>query len=140
MSHSIFAKILTFVPLGMAAGQELVYSQTTGKITLNDKELAVGYSGKGDGKNNPNKEKEANVGPIPRGDYSVGKPREWKGMANVFDLTPDGHNAHGRSQFLIHGDSKKNPGSASEGCIILPPEVRKKIAESEVTKLRVVRE
>jgi hypothetical protein len=65
---------------------------------------------------------------------------EWKKMANVFNLEPDGHDAHGRTQFLIHGDSKLNPGNASEGCIILSAEVRKKIAESGVSRLRVVRD
>jgi hypothetical protein len=61
-------------------------------------------------------------------------------MANVFDLTPEGHSALGRTEFLIHGDSKKNPGSASEGCIVLSPEIRGRIAESGVTKLLVVKD
>ncbi len=80
------------------------------------------------------------MGPIPRGLYKIGKAKKWKGMPNVFDLSPDGHGAHGRTNFLIHGDAKKNPGNASEGCIILPAEVREKIAQSGVTKLRVVKD
>lgn len=122
-----------------AADKEFVYQQSTGKLTQDRKEIGTGYSGNGDGRNNPAKEQEKNIGPIPRGLYKIGKPKEWKGMQNVFDLTPEGHKAHGRTNFLIHGDSKQNPGNASEGCIILPPEVRKKIAESGCARLRVTK-
>jgi len=124
----------------IAAEQELVYHQSTGKLTLDDREIGKGYSGKGDGKNNPDKEDVKKVGPIPQGLYTIGKARDYKKMPDCFDLTPDGHDAHGRSEFLIHGDSKTDPGNASEGCIILGPEVRKKIAESGVVKLRVVKD
>lgn len=123
-----------------AEDKEYVYAQKTGKFSLDGKELATGYSGKGDGKNNPDKEGVRNVGPIPAGKYQLSKPREYKGMKNCFDVTPDGHNALGRTEFLIHGDSKKNPGAASEGCIILEPEIRQKIADSGITRLRVVKE
>jgi hypothetical protein len=123
-----------------AAEKEYVYAQTTGKLTLDGKDVATGYSGHGDGKNNPDKEKEKGVGPIPRGLYKIGKARDYKGMANCFDLTPDGHDALGRTAFLIHGDSKSSPGTASKGCIILPPEVRKTIAESGIARLKVVKE
>jgi len=120
--------------------KEYVYAQKSGKFSLDGKELATGYSGKGDGKNNPDKEGVRNVGPIPAGKYQLSKPRDYKGMKNCFDVTPEGHNALDRTEFLIHGDSKKNPGSASEGCIILEPAIRKQIAESGITRLRVVKE
>jgi hypothetical protein len=45
-------------------------------------------------------------------------------------LTPVGHNARGRSGFLIHGKSKKHPEDSSEGCIILDHDQRKAIAQS----------
>src|SRR5262249_4564155 len=129
------------VALNAGAGpKEFVYRQSSGKLTLDGKDVGSGYSGKGKGKNNPEKETEKNVGPIPKGNYKIGKPKEWKGTPNVFDLTPDGHNAHGRTQFLIHGDSKQNPGNASEGWIILSPDVAKRIAQSGLTRLRVVKD
>ena len=53
-------------------------------------------------------------------------------------LTPVGHLAHGRSAFLIHGDSTKHPGDASEGCIIFGPHIRQRIATSGDTVLNVV--
>jgi hypothetical protein len=120
--------------------KEFVYVQKTGKLTLDGQEVATGYAGKGEGKNNPDKEKERNVGPIPAGLWKIGKARDFKGMKNCFDLIPDGHDAHKRSGFLIHGDSKDRPGAASEGCIILDAATRKKIADSGITRLRVVRE
>jgi len=123
-----------------AAEKEYVYAQAAGRLTLDGREVATGYAGKGAGKNNPDKERVKNVGPIPRGVYRIGKPIRWKGMANVFTLTPEGHDAHGRSGFLIHGDSTKHPGQASEGCIILSPAIRQKIADSGIRKLRVIRE
>jgi hypothetical protein len=125
---------------GQNKNNEFVYAQKTGKFSLAGKELATGYSGKGDGKNNPDQEGVRNVGPIPAGNYRLSKPREYKGMKNCFDVTPEGHNALGRTEFLIHGDSKKNPGTASEGCIILEPGIRQQIAESGITRLRVVKE
>jgi len=131
---------LCFAVVAAGTDREFVYSQKTGKLTLDGREIGAGYSGKGDGKNNPDKEKERNVGPIPAGLWKVGKAREYKGMKDCFDLTPDGHDAHNRTEFLIHGDSKDSPGTASEGCIILNAAARKRIADSGVTRLRVVRE
>jgi hypothetical protein len=46
------------------------------------------------------------------------------------NLSPIGHNAHGRTAFRIHGDSRLRPGTASEGCIVLPLAIRQKIADS----------
>jgi hypothetical protein len=131
---------LLIIVMQVPPEKEFVYAQKSGKLTLACKEIGTGYSGKGDGLNNPDKEREKNVGPIPAGLYIVGKPREYKGMKVCFDLTPDGHKAQDRAEFLIHGDNKKMDNSASEGCIILSAEVRKIIAESGTTKLRVVKE
>lgn len=127
--------------LASAAEKELVYVQKTGKLTLDGKEIGTGYSGHGEGVNNPAKEDVKNVGPIPAGNWTVGKAfkHDTKGPT-VMKLTPDGHKAHGRDGFLIHGDNKKGDRSASEGCIILGPDVRKAIAESGATKLKVVKE
>lgn len=123
-----------------AADDVYVYSQKTGKLTLGTTLIATGYSGHGEGVNNPDKEKVKNVGPIPAGDWIISAPRKYKTMDNCFDLTPNGHTAHGRNQFLIHGDNAKGDKSASEGCIILDKPVRDEIAKSKIRKLRVVKE
>jgi hypothetical protein len=139
--HLIGGAVLALLPpVALAADQEFVYHQATGKVTLGNTEMGQGYFGKGDAKNKPDKESVKNAGPIPRGLYTSGNAREYKKMPNCFDLTPDGHDARGRTEFLIHGDSKTDPGNASEGCIILSPDVRKKIAESGISKLRVVKD
>ena len=116
------------------------YCQQTGQLLLNGKIIGTGYSGKGVGKNNPNMEQAKNVGPIPRGKYTIGPAytHPHKGPITM-NLTPNGHPTYGRSDFLIHGDSRAHPGNASEGCIILPRNIRNRIATSGDTVLEVVR-
>jgi hypothetical protein len=53
-------------------------------------------------------------------------------------LTPVGHTAHGRTRFLIHGDSIRHPGNASEGCIVLDRAARQAIATSGDNDIEVV--
>ena len=54
-------------------------------------------------------------------------------------LEPDpGNNMCGRSNFLIHGDSKTHPGSASQGCIILFIKYRKDMWNSGDKILEVI--
>lgn len=115
------------------------YRQSTGQLTHNGHAIGTGYSGMGAGKNNPQFEATSCVGPIPSGRYSIG-PAETHAKKGpvVMRLTPVGHTAHGRTGFLIHGDSLRNPGEASEGCIILPRNIREQISHSHDTNLEVV--
>jgi hypothetical protein len=48
-----------------------IYSQTTGLMTHNGVESGVGYSGHGDGLNNPAMQDVEGVGPCPQGIYSI---------------------------------------------------------------------
>ena len=113
------------------------YSQSSGKLSHNGSYMATGYSGAGTCKNVPNCEHKPNVGPIPRGAWRIGGYDGSKGPLTI-DLEPVGHNAHGRTLFRIHGDSISNPGTASEGCIIMPRSVRQKIVKSADKILEVV--
>ena len=118
-----------------------VYSQSSGVLKYGDKEITgkiKGYSGKGDGLNNPDKENVAFVGPIPRGKYKIGKVHASKGPITI-NLDPIGHDAKGRTLFRIHGDNKSMNKTASEGCIILPLDIRNKISSSDSKILIVVR-
>ncbi len=46
-------------------------------------------------------------------------------------LQPDPHNQmFGRSGFFMHGDSLAHPGQSSEGCIVMPEDVRELVAAS----------
>ena len=128
------------LPAQPAPADVWIYEQSTGKLHFKGKVVAQGYAGRGKGLNNPDAEKERNVGPVPRGEYTIGEAFKHPTIGPlVMRLTPIGHTAHGRSGFLIHGDNRKMDRSASRGCIILPPAVRTQIAESPVKRLRVVR-
>ena len=116
------------------------YCQQTGTLLLNDKIIGTGYSGKGVGKNNPNMEQVKNVGPIPRGNYTIGPAYTHPNKGPIaMNLTPNDHTTtYGRSYFMIHGDSRVHPGSASEGCIILTRDIRNRIDTSGDKVLEVV--
>ncbi len=92
-------------------------------------------------KNDPASQKLHNQGPIPQGKYNIGPVRlqtETHGPF-VLPLIPDPANEmFGRAGFLIHADSIKAPGTASEGCIILPRDVRKAIIQAADYDLLVV--
>lgn len=109
-----------------------LYVQSSGKLYKNGEYVERGYSGFGAGKNNLETEHIKNVGPIPAGIWRMRGPRDsvTKGP-HCFDLNPIAHKAHGRSAFMIHGDSIKHPGMASEGCIILPRVVREMFGEGD---------
>jgi hypothetical protein len=116
------------------------YSQKTGQLKFNGIVVGKGYSGAGlsakTGRNNSEMEDVRNKGPIPRGQWNIGTAyADKKRGPVVLALTPVGHNAHGRTDFLIHGNNSKN--DASEGCIILGPDLRKKVANSGDTILTV---
>ena len=116
-----------------------VYHQGTGALVYNDETVATGYAGANAGRNNPAAEALRNIGPIPRGSYEIGRPRNTARRGpHAMDLTPSGHNALGRTEFMIHGDSIANPGQASEGCIVLPRNARERISGSGDNVLVVV--
>jgi hypothetical protein len=122
------------------------YVQESGELLRDGLHFAVGYSGYDDpetgqmGWNNPGLEGVEGVGPIPVGKYFIGPPRDTLTHGPfVLPLTPDPANEmFGRSEFLIHGDSKEHPGTASRGCIIMGPDVRKLVAASGDTLLQVI--
>lgn len=108
-----------------------LYEQSSGEIFHFESGLLIakGYSGGKTAVNDGSKEHIRNVGPIPKGVYVIGKPRHSERTGNyVLDLTPLGHNAHGRSGFQIHGDNRHGDYSASSGCIVLGPRDRTTIA------------
>jgi hypothetical protein len=117
-----------------------IYHQRTGRLEHDGVSVASGYSGAPGAVNNPDREFEFLIGPIPRGNYTIGALQLNGGHMgqNVIPLTPIGHNGHGRSGFFIHGDSIRRPGTASQGCIVLPLDVRTRINSSRDRVLQVV--
>ncbi len=67
--------------------------------------------------------------------WRAGEPDAYLRLALGCRTRPsfDGHMRHPRSGatglFMIHADSLARPGTASEGCVILDPTSRKKLAE-----------
>lgn len=102
------------------------YSQSTGQLKRDGNLISLGYSGFGEGKNNPEMESVPNVGPIPKGLYEISAPYDTTTHGPlVMALVPqEGTNTFGRSGFLMHGDSIEHPGLASHGCIIVNRVVR----------------
>jgi hypothetical protein len=115
------------------------YDQISGKLSRNGVLVCVGYSGHGEGKNNPLMQNLPRVGPIPRGMYLIAHARdsEMHGPFVLPILPVAGTQTFGRSGFLIHGDSKEHLGEASLGCIIAPRPVREAIDASEDPQLLV---
>lgn len=107
----------------------LIYHQRDGATIRDGHFEGCTYSGFGEGRNNPDMESVASVGPIPHGKYRISlcDPSEHPHLhPPVLRFTPIGHDAHGRSGFLGHGDNKDH--TASRGCIIWGRSLRKAIA------------
>ncbi len=119
-----------------------IYEQATGKLWRNGEVVAFGYSGCGEGKNNCEAQEQHNIGPIPVGSYIIGPPRDINGGPHgpyVLPLVPDPKNEmFGRSGFLIHGDNIHEPGTASEGCVIMPRDIRTAVWASGDLHLEVI--
>jgi len=123
--------------------QAWTYAQRTGELQQDGQHVAMGYSGTGKGKNNPEMQSVRNVGPIPQGDWTItGPPVNTADHGPyVLRLSPkDETETFGRSGFLMHGDSKSAPGTASHGCVIMPRTVREQVWDSGDRDLQVVAE
>lgn len=147
-SYANNSPIMYIDPFGLC----WVYSQSTGQLTHVDADgnsdytATGGYSGYGAGLNNPAMQSvQAQqpgdpAGPIPQGLYSIGFPHYSPNTGpGTLNLTPlPGTNTFGRTLFRIHGDNRAGNHSASQGCIIEGPNVRKHIANSNDSCLQVV--
>lgn len=116
------------------------YKQSSGELSLDGQHVANGYSGFGEGKNNPAMQDVPDVGPIPVGQYTIGPSyHDTHHGPVVMHLCQHAQNEmFGRDGFLIHGDSVEHFGSASHGCIILRRDIREQISASKDRQLTVV--
>lgn len=121
------------------------WDQSAGRLYRDGQLVSTGYSGKGRGKNNPALQGVRGVGPIPRGRWRIAElydsqrvgPYALKLFA-VDGVLDDTHAGTGRGAFRIHGDSRVRPGDASNGCIILPRNIRELIWKSGDRDLEVI--
>ena len=122
----------------------LTYSQSAGTLTAPDGAIvASGWAGSGVGKNAPTMQNVRAVGPLLQGLYVVGVWCDHPRLGNmVAPLTQIEGESYGRSDFWIHGPSKKpgRYGQESLGCIVVPftGRVKVKAAAPEGSYLRVV--
>jgi hypothetical protein len=132
--------VLLVDPTGLA----WIFSQSSGQWSHRDNQTGAttpvgqGYSGAGEGRNNPAMQNVPDVGPTPQGTYDIGPghPSDTTGP-NTMNLTPSpGTNTFGRDLFRIHGNNAEN--DASTGCPIAPPNVRQQINNSTDRVLQVV--
>jgi hypothetical protein len=116
------------------------YEQHNGHLSLDGVLVAIGYSGHGDGIDDPAYQFMPDVGPIPQGRYTIGpKFAHPEHGPLCMHLFPDVSNQMmGRDGFLIHGDTKERNRTASHGCVILDLPAREKIAASKDRQLTVV--
>ncbi|MCG3171196.1 MAG: hypothetical protein CALGDGBN_02791 [Pseudomonadales bacterium] len=104
-----------------SAGRLVCHDTNTGQKKVDDSSCYSGSQG-GGGKNDPSKQDQRDVGPIPRGGWDIGNHDSSKGPLTI-DLIPQPGNDvfnmnRDPNSFRVHGDSSQHPGDASEGCIV----------------------
>lgn len=103
--------------------------------------LAKGYSGQPPHVNDATAQSLHDLGPIPQGMWQAVEliPESTTHGPFVIRLEPYSETeTFGRSGFMIHGDSKSQPGYASMGCIILSKDIRELFWSSQDHDLQVV--
>jgi hypothetical protein len=118
------------------------YMQSTGHlIDPTGATIGTGYSGRGSGLNSPDAEDLTDVGPCPRGLWTIGAFFDDPGGKGplVCHLTPQAETeTFGRSGFMIHGDNAQANHTASEGCIVLAHDLRAALDASADRLLEVI--
>ncbi len=132
------------------------YYQNTGRFIGGEGEWKVdtiGYSGKGDGRNNPKSQCIKNIGPAPATQYTLGectgKMKRTKIRPCSFPMIPvNEQEMCGRNAIFIHGckccdenppecDETEPPcGDCSQGCIILNRQTRMKLREGDIINVK----
>lgn len=94
------------------------------------------------GKNNPDKCSVHFIGPLPPGDYSIGKWGTYGVGQNAAPLTPiNVPEIYGRSGFYIHGqETPEGPNylQESEGCLVIPHNDRMKVIALNPSQITVI--
>lgn len=121
------------------------YSQSTGRLYLCDSQdvrtlVATCYSGAVGHQNRTESEGMVALGPIPRGVWRIGVAHTHRrlGRLAIPLEAADPKTALGRSGFYIHGDNGHGNRSASSGCIIAAPDVRKFIEALRQIQIRTL--
>ena len=119
------------------------YHQASGiLLDENGVQVALGWAGNHEGKNNPNEEQVRCIGPLPRGTYRV---EPWEDThshlgPDVAALTQIAGDTFGRGDFFIHGPSvaSSNYGQESKGCIVIPRPARIRVRNLAPDQIEVI--
>jgi len=118
------------------------FNSSNGNLSHYSGLVGVGYSGHEEGLNNPLLERESDIGPIPRGAWTIGEAFDAPDTGPIsLPLTPAPEtDTFGRSGFRMHGDSIEFAGQeeASHGCIVIARGVRLLVSQSIDRDLLVV--
>jgi hypothetical protein len=108
------------------------YQQSTGRLEHSGTDIQIGYSGHGDGLNNPAMQDVVGVGPLPQGLYTIGKSYLHPHLGPVtMNLEPSPENLmFGRSAFRIHGDNTLMNHTGSDGCMVFDCVTRCRVSDA----------
>jgi hypothetical protein len=117
------------------AGDFIIYDPGKGIV-----HAETGYAGSGEHKNRPESDGLKDKGPLPSGTYAIGPASDHPRLGPLAHrLVPHPTTRlKGRSGFMIHGDSRKHPGQASRGCVVISRAGRAKLSSLGVRVLEVV--
>ena len=117
-----------------------IYKQSTGQLFFGVVLIGTGYAGRAADKDVPADQGVVDMGPLPQGFYTIGPAYSDPHLGPLaMRLTPDTSNdMMGRAGFFIHADAPSHMGEASEGCIVMPNDVRGQLARSPDRRLQVV--
>jgi hypothetical protein len=114
----------------------VIFDRVKGTLSIIEEAKTYGsiYSGDKDHYNQPQFEQLPGKGPIPAGKYKLYYQAEHPTLGkHVFELEPiGGQPMYGRDGFYIHGDNEELNHTASEGCIIVPLEVRLLLLDGDI--------
>jgi RHS repeat-associated protein len=123
------------------------FSQRTGRLLCVDHTGtayldATGYSGRGEGRNNPALQGVVNTGPTPRGDWRIEAPEDRPKSTGLVSrpLTPLPGNTvfdtlRDPDSFVIHGADPNRPENSSRGCPVLGRQVRESLRTGEIFRV-----
>ncbi|ETO14761.1 hypothetical protein RFI_22607 [Reticulomyxa filosa] len=114
------------------------YKSREGKFCLNGGNTYVdqeAYSGNSTYYNDETAQHLKNQGPIPVNTWKVTAITDKKGKHTLVLAEENVKNSYGRDGFLIHGDNQKKNHTASEGCIIVGPTIRKQIKKNDLIEV-----
>ncbi len=115
-----------------------VYVSSTGALTdANGNRATVGYSGRGEGLNNPAMQNVHDIGPLPVGFYRCAAPVDHTRLGlDAIPLVPFPSNEmFTRGGFYAHGDNAMRNRTASEGCIVLDAATRARLVPGTVIEV-----